>query len=387
MTIIFLSNCLNHHQLPVCLEFEKMFGTSFKFIATTKISDARLKLGYDDMNHKYKFVVRAYENSESLQKAKKLCDEADIVITGSAPEWYLKRRKKENKLIFRYAERPLKRGLEPIKYMPRLIKWNFLNPFYKEIYMLCASAYTSADYSKFGLFKGKCYKWGYFPEVKKYSNIDDLIFNKQTNSLLWAGRFLKLKHPEMAIEVAKRLKNDGYEFKLNIIGNGQLKEYLEELIKKENLSNYVFLKGAMPPDRVRQFMEQSEIFLFTSDRNEGWGAVLNESMNSACAVVASNEIGSVPFLINDGSNGLIYQGDNANDLYRKVKKLLDNPTQRKQMAKNAYETMVNEWNAENAVKKFINIATEILNGNKSPELFDSGVCSKAEIIKNSWYKH
>ena len=49
-------------------------------------------------------------------------------------------------------------------------------------------------------------------------------------------------------------------------------------------------------------MEKSEIFLFTSDKGEGWGAVLNESMNSACAVVASHAIGSVPFLLKDGEN-------------------------------------------------------------------------------------
>ena len=33
-------------------------------------------------------------------------------------------------------------------------------------------------------------------------------------------------------------------------------------------------------------MEQADIYLFTSDRNEGWGAVANEAMNSACAMVA-----------------------------------------------------------------------------------------------------
>ena len=44
------------------------------------------------------------------------------------------------------------------------------------------------------------------------------------------------------------------------------------------------------------YMESSHIFLlFTSDRNEG--AALNESMNSGCAVVASDAIGSVPYLM------------------------------------------------------------------------------------------
>jgi hypothetical protein len=36
----------------------------------------------------------------------------------------------------------------------------------------------------------------------------------------------------------------------------------------------------MPPEEVRVHMEQSNIYLFTSDFGEGWGAVLNEAMNS-----------------------------------------------------------------------------------------------------------
>ena len=97
-------------------------------------------------------------------------------------------------------------------------------------------------------------------------------------------------------------------------------------------------------------MEESEIFLFTSDRNEGWGAVLNESMNSACAVVANCAIGSVPFLLNNGDNGYIYKDGDVDDLYNKVKSLLDNADERKCIAKNAYATMVDEWNAENAAQ-------------------------------------
>lgn len=62
-----------------------------------------------------------------------------------------------------------------------------------------------------------------------------------------------------------------------------------------NLNDYVTFTGPVQSDKVRGFMERAGIFLFTSDRQEGWGAVLNESMNSGCAVVASHAIGSVPF--------------------------------------------------------------------------------------------
>ena len=133
-------------------------------------------------------------------------------------------------------------------------------------------------------------------------------------------------------------------------------------------------------------MEKSEIFIFTSDRNEGWGAVLNESMNSACAVVANSAIGSVPFLMQDGENGYMYKDGDIDDLFEKVKKLLDNADERKRIAKNAYKTMADEWNAENAAKKFVALCEKMLDGEYRPFPYERGVCSKAEILKDNWYK-
>ena len=252
--------------------------------------------------------------------------------------------------------------------------------------MLCASAYAPADFAKMLSFVDKTYKWGYFTELKKYNDVERLMCEKHKNSILWCSRFIPLKHPEFVVEVAKRLKAEGYEFELNMIGNGELEESTKELIEREGVADRVKMLGSMKPEQVREHMEKSEIFLFTSDRNEGWGAVMNESMNSACAVVANSAIGSVPFLISDGENGYMYKDGDVDDLYNKVKKLLDNADERKQIGKNAYKTMIEEWNAENAAEKFIALCEKMLSGEYKPFPYDSGVCSKAKILKDNGYK-
>ena len=122
---------------------------------------------------------------------------------------------------------------------------------------------------------------------------------------------------------------------------------------------------------------------FTSDKNEGWGAVLNESMNSACAVVASDAIGAVPFLLQDGENGLCYRSCDVDDLYKKVKFLLDHEEERKVMGKNAYETVTSLWNAEVAAQRLLDLSEQILQGNKRPTLYGTGPCSKAQILKDN----
>ena len=236
------------------------------------------------------------------------------------------------------------------------------------------------DYAKTFNFKNKAYKWGYFPELIKYENISQFIDKKVNNSILWCGRLIDWKHPDYAINLAINLKNCGYDFRLTIVGTGPMEEQIKLLIKQNSLDDYVCLTGSMPPEEVRKYMEQSQIFLFTSDKKEGWGAVLNEAMNSACGVVAGKAPGSVPFLVQDGYNGLIYNPKDDNDLFVKVKYLLDNKSELKAMSERAYCTVYDLWNADSASDRFIELTENILNGNLSPNLFSDGPCSKAVLV-------
>ncbi len=384
MKVVFVSNYLNHHQLPFCKAMLKS-GIDFHFIATEELPDERRELVYEDMNIKYDFVVRTYESEEMYNKALQLCDLTDVAIIGSAPVDFVKNRTGKDKLTYVYFERIYKKKCKIYKLPIHFLRF-WKNCYRREnFYLLCSSAFTSADFAKTFTFMNKAYKWGYFPEVKKYDDMDNVVSNKEKNSILWAGRFIDYKHPEMAVEIAHKLKEDGYKFSLSIIGTGEKEEYLKSLISDFGLENEVKILGSMSPEKVRENMEKSEIYLFTSDRGEGWGAVLNESMNSGCAIVASHIIGSVPFLISDGENGMIYKDGDIEDLFAKVKFLMDNPQKRAEIGKTAYKTLCEQWNADNAAKRLIKLSQEILKGNKSPEVFDSGVCSKAKILKDNWY--
>ncbi len=381
MTVTFYSNFLNHHQLPFCLEMLEATQGNFVFVATEEIPKERTDMGYEDMNKSYPFVVTAYESKANEEKAMKLALESDVVIHGSAPEIYLQKRMELNKLTFRYSERIFKRGVWRAV-SPRWQKsLRSLHTVYnkKNLFMLCASAYTASDLALAGAYKDKCYKWGYFPEVIEY-DIDKLISKKKNEkiNLLWCARFLDWKHPQKALEVAKKLKEDGYNFHLNMIGIGEMFDEVKSKIKEWSLDEEVSLLGAMSPEKVREYMEISNIYLFTSDYNEGWGAVLNEAMNSACAVVASHAIGSVPYLIKNGENGLVYKNSDDTELYAVVKRFMDDKALRENCGKNAYLTLKNTWCAETAVQNFMKLCDNLLN-NKNNEI-PNGPCSKDECV-------
>lgn len=366
MKIVFISNYFTHHQKPLSDALAE--HCDYTFVSTTEMTAERKNMGWGaEADPAY---VRSY--LKEPEAVSEIIKQADIVITGSAPEIIVQACLRRKQPVLRYSERPLKKGIEPLKFLPRFMKWHCQNPPWCIVYMLCSSAFTAGDYAKFGLFRGKTFRWGYFPQVKKYENVHAMVDGKEKNTILWAGRFLEWKHPDDAIRVAERLKSEGVNFRLNLIGSGPMEETMNRMIQEAGLQDCVRLLGTMRPEEVRSHMERAGIFLMTSDRREGWGAVVNEAMNSGCGVVVSDAIGSAGYLIRDGENGCVYRSGNVDALYEKVKMLLDDPEKTCSMGLEAYRTITELWNGEVAAQRVITLAQKILDGEKNLNLFPDG---------------
>ena len=381
MTVVFFSNYLSIHQLPFSDEMYEILGSDYHFVSCEPYNDDRKKMGWQQENRKYE--VKSYESEQAYEYAKKLALESDIMIYGSAKYEFVKLRSDSKKIVFRYSERLLKRGLYDFLRsldILRNIKFNFLTRT-PNAYLLSASMYAPYDFRlTLAKFK-KRFKWGYFPETKQYESIEQLLERNRDKrvSILWVARMIGWKHPEVLIPLAKELLRCGFDFEINMLGDGELFEPIQKAIAENGLEKYIYLHGSIPSDRVRDYMEKSDIFLFTSDYNEGWGAVLNESMNSACAAVCSDAIGSSGYLIEDGKNGLLYRNGDTDDLLQKVKLLMENTEYRQALGIAAYHTITDQWSAGEAARRFVQLGNAVLAGETVD--FESGPLSKAEIIR------
>jgi glycosyltransferase involved in cell wall biosynthesis len=159
-------------------------------------------------------------------------------------------------------------------------------------------------------------------------------------------------------------------------GGGELLEQSKILANCLRVNDCVNFCGNYPNNEILKEMRNHDIFLFTSDKNEGWGAVLNEAMSCGCAVVGSDKIGSVPFLIDEGVNGLVFKSGNLNSLELKVRELLDNPIKRNELSTQAVKTMKEIWSPVNAVNQFINLVNAIQN-KRECMIPHSGPCSRS----------
>lgn len=375
MKIVFISNYLNHHQKPLSDELYRLTGGNYWFVATAPMQEERKKLGYKELEEPYlrKCYGETYPNDDIQQ----IILSADAVIIGSAPYTYISKRQKEEKCVFIYTERIYKQRPKLAHVFAHRLRNKFLYNRYKKTYLLCASAYTSTDFARIGCFKGRAYKWGYFTAVPEFDVDKKIILLKDVTKIkiLWVARFLFWKHPEIPVKVASRLKENGVDFEINMYGIGPEMDKTRQLIEDLGVSDCVHLKGSVPNEKIIEQMRQHQIFLFTSDRNEGWGAVANEAMSNGCVIVASDSIGSIPYLVTDEENGMIYKDGNIDDLVLKLQKLIDHPDNREEMSRKAYRCMKDVWSPENAAKNLIRLIGRLSNG-LDTDIID-GPCSKS----------
>jgi glycosyltransferase involved in cell wall biosynthesis len=156
-----------------------------------------------------------------------------------------------------------------------------------------------------GFFDQKAKEW------KKELNIapNDLVF-------LYAGKFENKKDPLIVIKAATLLKEQNIKFIFT--GNGELKEKMEE--QSENLPNVLFLPF-QNQQKMPALYRLADVFILPSKGpNETWGLAVNEAMACKKAILVSDKVGCAIDLVENGTNGYIFEAGNFDDFLEKLLK-------------------------------------------------------------------
>lgn len=368
MTFTFVSNYINHHQIPLCDALYREIGEQFTFIQTMPMEAERVAMGWGLDVHALPYVRCLYE--EEYESLKKIA-ESDVVLFGwTEREDIAASRLASGKVTMRVSERLYREGqwkaVSPRGLMAKYrehIKYRR-----KNVCMLCAGAYTASDFHLIGAYPGKLFRWGYFTKLRTYSEEQFAKMKTEDGRLhiVWAGRFIPLKHPEYVVRLAKTLQRKGYPFFVHMLGDGEMEAQIRQDAETAGLAECFQFYGYTKPERVRDVMEKCHIHLFTSNHLEGWGAVVNEGMNSGCVEVVNEQVGAAPYLIRHGENGLVYQKDRYEKLEELALDLFENWESRKHMGRAAYETIRDMWNAEYAAAELLRFAEGLLHGEILP---------------------
>jgi glycosyltransferase involved in cell wall biosynthesis len=132
------------------------------------------------------------------------------------------------------------------------------------------------------------------------------------NHFLFVGRLCQQKQPLILLEAAALLAADGFDFHLDIVGEGELSLEVEAAVRKHKLKPYVTLHGTVDGAEVRRLIVASRAMVLSSSA-EGLPVVLMESMALQRPVVTTC-IAAIPELVRPGIEGWLVPTGHAQAL-------------------------------------------------------------------------
>lgn len=159
--------------------------------------------------------------------------------------------------------------------------------------------------------------------------------------ILFVGRLTKEKGVEYLIRAAKNLKNTV----TCIIGDGNHREFLEEIVKSEKIKNVKFL-GYFGNDKIKdihKFYYNADVLVLPSIVSESLGLVTLEAMAYGTPVVASNK-GGIPLAVKDNWNGFLVRARSSKAIADAVSKIIKDEKLEKKFSHNALKIVRDRFN-------------------------------------------
>jgi glycosyltransferase involved in cell wall biosynthesis len=140
--------------------------------------------------------------------------------------------------------------------------------------------------------------------------------------IVYAAKFTHRKRPIDLLEAVARLRQKGVRpFAVAMVGSGELETELRSFCALHSLDNVVF-PGFVNQSELPRLYAASDVFVLPSE-NEPWGLAINEAMCAGLPVVVSREIGCVPDLVEDGTNGYTPAGGDLDALAAALQTLIE----------------------------------------------------------------
>ena len=155
--------------------------------------------------------------------------------------------------------------------------------------------------------------------------------------LLYVRSIKKIYNPLLAIDILKILKEKYEEVFLSMIGSKEEKLYQEllEYVDHQGLSANFEYKGVLSKEDWFSHSKDFSFYLSTTDF-DNTPVSLIEAANLGLVVISTN-VGGVPFLIQDKTDGVLFQKGNAKEAADKICELLEDSSKYHSIASNSLD--------------------------------------------------
>ena len=312
MRIVFWQNCLSPHQLPYIVHLlDDSRVDDVVVVAGEAVSDVRKQMGWQIETYvgldKCKVYILPNETIiESILNERP--EESHHLFSGIRADAFV------FKCLCMSMKYNLHRGMITERPNTYNFTWNIVNgkPYWmhrmrffiqdkkyaKRFEHVFAIGFGADTYFKSLGLKWKVHPFCYCTKfVSGCSNV--------TNSLpqyIFVGSLAPWKNPISIVKAFSHFKCGAVKF----IGDGGLKNVLQNEIEEYNLQDNIHILGTIPQQQIPSYLYKADILILPS-LYDGWGAVVNEALQAGCFVICSDACGACILLNNNSKLGIVFK--------------------------------------------------------------------------------
>ncbi len=189
---------------------------------------------------------------------------------------------------------------------------------------------------------------------------DKIVFKQRTFQagksirFLIASSFLKKKGIDLAIKALSKFKNN-YDFFLDIIGDGPLKDEILREIEMCGIKDRVNLHGYKPYEYFINLAYECDVFIQASrtteeNNKEGTPMAIVDAMATGMAVISTKH-SDIPEIVINGKTGYLAEENDLNSLEKSIQKLFDDLAKVEMFSRNGREWIEKEFDAKKQTMK------------------------------------
>ncbi len=234
------------------------------------------------------------------------------------------------------------------------VKSFFLRTYFSTIrYFLTVGNANESFYKKYGVHADKFVSMHFPIDIEQYH---ESYLNKEALRralrqryhidedqvvLTVVGKLSPWKSQDHLIKAVQLLGEEGIQLHAFIVGSGAMQESWVELATAV-AGAHIYFPGFISIDQLPAFYAATDIYVHPAGM-EPHSIAVSEAIYMGCPVILSDRCGSYGSDddVQEGNTGLVYEYGNIPQLAETITKLVNNPTLREQMGKQAHQVAVN----------------------------------------------
>lgn len=189
---------------------------------------------------------------------------------------------------------------------------------------------------------------------KSEESVDDLEFNSEEVNIISVAKLMKSKGYDRLVNVQKRLRAEGFNTHVYIVGKGEEQNHLQKMIEENNIEDsWTFIGFKKNPYK---YVKNADLYVCSS-RKEGFSTAVTESLIVGTPVVSTNCSGATELLGYNNEFGIVTE-NNEDALYEGIKKMISDSNVFEHYRKQA-KVRGNRFSTSETVKAVENMLKEV----------------------------